>query len=121
MYFRLCSGTASVRNLSVADKQKLSTNWLRQNSELLAHISEKSRSRSAWLQVWLGPEVNDVIGAPALFLCSSSALHAPLCSVLCAGLGPSCVPVMVAAMAIVVRDLPCIYCSELRKRKSLLW
>lgn len=35
-----------------------------------------------------------------------STLDALLCSVLCAGLGPGFAPVMVAAMAIVVQDLP---------------
>lgn len=56
---------------------------------------------------------------PSMLLFSFSAIlstwHALLCSVLCAGLGLSVAPVMVAAMASVVQDLPFIYCPPARR------
>lgn len=71
VHFKLCSGTVSVRTLSVANKQELSTYCLRQNTELLTHAREKFRCGSDRLRVWLVPEVHDVIRASAPFLCSS--------------------------------------------------
>ena len=82
VHFKLCSGT-----LSVASKQELSTNWLRQNRDLLAHASKKSKDRSDRLHAWFVLEVHDFIRASAPSLCSSfnTAYSSALPSVCCLG------------------------------------
>lgn len=92
VYFKLCSGTVSVRNLSVANKWKLSTDWLRQKYRIIDSCKRKARSRFQKFMISSG-----------LLL---STLHVLL----------SLESVMVAAVATVVQNLPFTYCPVYRKR-----
>lgn len=98
VYFKLCSGTVSVRNLSVANKWKLSTDWLRQKYRIIDSCKQKARSRFQKFMISSGL----LLSFPVILLTVRVLL--------------SLESVMVAAMATVVQNLPFTYCPVYRKR-----
>lgn len=93
---------------------KLNTNWLRQSTN---YWLMQMKSPGAGLADFRCGLFHRFLTPSRLLLSFSAILstwHALLCSVLCAGLGLSLAPVMVAAMASVVQDLPFICCPPAR-------